>query len=132
MDSFPRPDVGYGIFFEYMRLDDPFSPDFIERAVDGFPHLLSPLAQVEGIMASVMQQTPAKSTESTGKSVFKAFSHAAEQISSQAAGLAGAVQSTAAGAAANAVQVAQTAGDAMKILGEEAELKRQDMWKQMV
>jgi hypothetical protein len=49
MDVFPRPDIAEGIFYEYLRLDNPISPEFVERVVDGFPFLLGPLAQVRGV-----------------------------------------------------------------------------------
>jgi hypothetical protein len=49
MVSFPRPDIAKGIFFEYLRTDDPMSTDFRDHVVDGFPFLLSPLSQVKGI-----------------------------------------------------------------------------------
>lgn len=43
MDALQRPDIGEGIFFEYLRRDNPISKEFIERVVDGFPFLLSPI-----------------------------------------------------------------------------------------
>ena len=49
MESFPRPDIAQGILFEYLRLDDPISPEFIDNVVKGFPFLLAPLAQVKGV-----------------------------------------------------------------------------------
>ena len=48
MDRFPRADIAEGIFYEYLRYDDPISPELRERVVDGFPFLLAPLAQVKG------------------------------------------------------------------------------------
>lgn len=56
MDRFPRADIAEGIFFEYLRYDDPISPELRERVVDGFPFLLAPLAQVKGV--SIGQQRP--------------------------------------------------------------------------
>jgi hypothetical protein len=131
MDKLPRPDIGIGIFFEYLRLDDPFSPDFIERAVDGFPHLLSPLAQVQGITSSVMQSPP-PAVEEKSKLSLKLITGAADFAVSHAAALAGAVQHGAAEAAAHAVHAAQVAGDIVRVLGEEAEQKRQDIVKRAV
>ena len=49
MDTFARPDMAEGIFYEYLRYDNPISPDLRDRVVDGFPFLLGPLAQVRGI-----------------------------------------------------------------------------------
>jgi hypothetical protein len=47
--SFPRPDIAAGIFFEYLRYDDPISPELRDNVVLGFPFLLAPLAQVRGV-----------------------------------------------------------------------------------
>lgn len=128
MDAFPRSDIGHGIFFEYLRLDDPFSADFLERAVDGFPHLLSPLAQVQGISSPVMQAPPKPS----GGPLKAFFKTTADSVSSQAAGIAGVVQHVAGETAAMAAQAAQSAGDVIRHFGEEAEQKRQDVWERMV
>ena len=49
MDTFPRPDIAKGILFEYLRYDDPISPQFRDNVVKGFPFLLAPLAQVKGV-----------------------------------------------------------------------------------
>jgi len=49
MEVFPRPDIAEGIFFEYLRYDDPISPELRERVVDGFPFLLGPLSQIQGM-----------------------------------------------------------------------------------
>jgi hypothetical protein len=49
MDTFPRPDIAEGILFEYLRNDDPISPEFRDSVVLGFPFLLAPLAQVKGV-----------------------------------------------------------------------------------
>jgi hypothetical protein len=43
MASFDRPDIGQGIFYEYLRYDDPISPELLTNVVDGFPFLLAPL-----------------------------------------------------------------------------------------
>jgi hypothetical protein len=41
--QFPFINSHSGIFYEYLRLDDPMSHDFLDRVVDGFPFLLGPL-----------------------------------------------------------------------------------------
>lgn len=43
MASFDRPDIAQGIFYEYLRTDDPISPELSTNVVDGFPFLLAPL-----------------------------------------------------------------------------------------
>lgn len=53
MDTFTDPIIGKGIFFEYLRGDNPMSMDAREHFTDGFPFLLAPLAQVKGISSSV-------------------------------------------------------------------------------
>ena len=52
-----------GIFYEYLRADEPMSVDARDHFVDGFPFLLAPLAQVRGITSaatanSFQQQLP--------------------------------------------------------------------------
>ncbi len=53
MDTFTDPIIGKGIFFEYLRGDDPMSMDARDHFADGFPFLLAPLAQVKGVSSSV-------------------------------------------------------------------------------
>jgi len=48
VDSFNDPSMAAGIFYEYMRSDDPISPDARSHFPDGFPSLLAPLAQFAG------------------------------------------------------------------------------------
>ena len=59
MDSFSIPGLASGIFFEYLRKDDPISMDALLNFAKGFPFLLAPLAQVKG--ASVGQTTDTSS-----------------------------------------------------------------------
>lgn len=133
MDAFHRPDIGEGIFFEYLRQDDPFSLDFLERVVDGFPFLLAPLAQVQGITSSVLQQpSPTKVPENGGLGVFKVLGSTTDAVTSHAMGLAGAMQHGAAEAAANVGQAMHNAGDSMRYFSEEAERNRQALWKELV
>jgi hypothetical protein len=54
MDIFPRPDIAAGIFFGYLRDDDPISVDFVNNVIDGFPFLLAPLSQVKGVSSGSM------------------------------------------------------------------------------
>ena len=56
MDVFTDPIIGRGIFFEYLRGDDPMSPDAREHFADGLPFLLAPLAQVKGVSSSIPSQ----------------------------------------------------------------------------
>ncbi|GMH95574.1 hypothetical protein TrVE_jg3666 [Triparma verrucosa] len=45
VDSFNDASMAKGIFYEYMRGDDPISPDAREHFPDGFPSILAPLTQ---------------------------------------------------------------------------------------
>ena len=62
METFPRPDIAEGILFEYLRYDDPISPEFRDNVVQGFPFLLAPLAQVKG--AQVPKSKPTSTSPS--------------------------------------------------------------------
>ena len=45
VDSFNDASMAKGIFYEYMRGDDPISPEAREHFPDGFPSILAPLTQ---------------------------------------------------------------------------------------
>jgi len=62
MDIFPDPEVGRGIFYEYLRSDDPMSSHAREHFADGFPFLLAPLVQVKGISSPVQKPTVTSQT----------------------------------------------------------------------
>ena len=47
METFHDPNMGKAIFYEYMREDDPISPDARSHFADGFPAILAPLNQFE-------------------------------------------------------------------------------------
>jgi hypothetical protein len=133
LDTFTRPDVGHGIFFEYLRTDDPFSHDFLQRVVDGFPFLLAPLAQVHGITSSVLQAPyPEPTKEATHAILLKAVGGAVDAFSSHAAGLANAMHQGASDTAANAAHVVHSAGEALRHFGEEAERRRAGTWEHIV
>lgn len=127
MYSFDRPDVAAAIFFEYFRLDDPMSPNFLERVVDGFPMLLGPLAQVKGV------SSPAMSAPSTGPSpkgrggdnpFLKAFEGVSGAVVSSAANVAGLLHHGASEIGSGAITAAKSMGDAARNLGEEVEQRR--------
>lgn len=55
-----------GIFYEYLRADEPMSMDARNHFADGFPFLLAPLAQVRGITSATHpQQLQGSETSST-------------------------------------------------------------------
>lgn len=75
MDTFTDPIIGKGIFFEYLRGDDPMSFDARDHFVDGFPFLLAPLAQVKGLSSSIPNQEGTKSDDKATKQNRTPFAH---------------------------------------------------------
>mmetsp|Transcript_31615 Transcript_31615/g.76745 ORF Transcript_31615/g.76745 Transcript_31615/m.76745 type:complete len:1024 (-) Transcript_31615:2697-5768(-) len=134
MDSFPRPDIASGIFFEYLRRDDPMSFDFLDRVVEGFPFLMAPLSQVKGV-ATMMHptSTPPETTHvGTTNFIFRTFDHVGGVLSSQASVLADLVQTGADEFSSSAVETARSMGSAARNLGEEMERRRESIGKHMV
>ena len=130
MDIFPRPDVAEGIFYEYLRYDDPISVDFRDRVVDGFPFLLAPLAQVRGVSPNMMSP-PVTEERHEERGFFKAVGGLADMVSSQTESLTGWVQSSANAMASNAANAAQLAGDTARGIGEEMDRRREVLFRQM-
>lgn len=126
MDSFPRPDIAEGIFYEYLRLDDPMSHDFLDRVVDGFPSLLAPLSQVKGVATPItIQQTSVSNQAGHGGNVLsKMIGGFGGVISSQAASLADFVQSGTQEIAGSAMDKARSVGSRARNIGEEVERRR--------
>lgn len=126
MDSFPRPDIAEGIFFEYLRLDNPMSFDFLDRAMDGFPALLAPLSQVKGIATPVTAHhtnTPNQGIHG-GNPLFRFVGGFGGVITSQAATFADFVQSGTQELAVTAIDKARYVGSTARNLGEEVERRR--------
>lgn len=126
VDSFPRPDIAEGIFFEYLRLDDPMSFDFLDRVVDGFPSLLAPLSQVRGVSTpTIMHQTSIQNQNGPGANpLIKMIGGFGGAISSQAATLAEFVQSGTQELAGSAIDKARSVGSTARNIGEEVERRR--------
>lgn len=99
MESFPRPDIAKGILFEYLRYDDPISPEFRENVVQGFPFLLAPLAQIKGV--HMPQSSP--STTSTSVPLQKVLWQMFENVQASAVGWATGVSQAASEAASHQV-----------------------------
>ena len=133
MDSFPRPDIAAGIFFEYLRWDDPMSFDFLDRVVDGFPFLLAPLSQVKGITSAIVSQTSSSIAQQGGGSqtnpVLKALEGFGEAVSSTSNNIAGFVQHSANEITTNAMNSVRSVGDAARNLGDEVERRRDRIGK---
>lgn len=130
MDSFARPDIAEAIFFEYLRLDDPMSTDFIEHAVDGFPMMLGPLSQVKGVSSPAMTQSTVSSTSPKGQKLFsKAVDGVGGLLSSGASNVAGFVHTGANELGSGAISAARSVGDAAKNLGGEIDRRRERIAK---
>mmetsp|Transcript_25138 Transcript_25138/g.54874 ORF Transcript_25138/g.54874 Transcript_25138/m.54874 type:complete len:1075 (-) Transcript_25138:129-3353(-) len=54
MDVFPDAELARGIFYEYLRGDDPMSMQARDSFADGFPFLLAPLDQVRGVSSPIL------------------------------------------------------------------------------
>jgi len=123
MDSFPRPDIAEGIFFEYLRLDDPMSFDFLDRVVEGFPFLLAPLSQVKGYATPInsYQTNTANNIAPAGKPAFRLIGGVGSAFSSQAASFADFVQSGAHEISGGAMDKARSVGSTARKMGEEVE-----------
>eukprot|EP00522_Entomoneis_paludosa_P010698 CAMPEP_0172455356 /NCGR_PEP_ID=MMETSP1065-20121228/12022_1 /TAXON_ID=265537 /ORGANISM="Amphiprora paludosa, Strain CCMP125" /LENGTH=986 /DNA_ID=CAMNT_0013207817 /DNA_START=600 /DNA_END=3561 /DNA_ORIENTATION=- len=119
VEVFPRPDIAQGIFFEYLRYDDPISPELKEHVVDGFPFLLAPLAQVKGVrIGQTPAPTPNNKRASSGENpILRVFSDFADSVGSHAAGVAGSVQRAASDSASN---MQRAAGESVRALGDSA------------
>jgi len=126
MDSFPRPDIAEGIFFEYLRLDDPMSFGFLDRVVDGFPSLLAPLSQVKGVATpTTMHQTNIPNQVGPGGNpLIRMIGGFGGVISSQAATFADFVQSGTQELAGNAIDKARSVGSTARNIGEDVERRR--------
>lgn len=131
MDIFPRPDVAEGIFFEYLRYDDPISPDLKIRAVDGFPFLLAPLAQVKGVHMDMVHPTPTMEGKKDEKGFLKAMGSFTGMLSSQAGDFSDWIQHGATGVASHVGSAAKLVGDSARGVGEEMDRRRVQVWSQM-
>jgi hypothetical protein len=131
MDTFDRSDIAEGIFYEYLRTDDPISTELRERVMDGFPFLLAPLARAKDFQSAPSPQKPPE----VGNPLFRVFAGVTESATSHAMGLAGMVQHGAfamAGHAANAAlsfpghaaNAALSFGDVTKSVVSEVDRRR--------
>ena len=86
MESLPRPDIAQGILFEYLRLDDPISPEFIDNVVKGFPFLLAPLAQVKGVHVPQSKPSTTPASLPPHKAVWQMIENAQAGVAEWASG----------------------------------------------
>jgi len=125
MDRFHRPDIAAGIFFEYLRLDDPMSYDFLDHVVDGFPSLLAPLSQVRGVITPRLTKPSLANKKSLANNrIAKLFGDIGDALASQASNVAGLVHNGANELTNNAVNTMRSVGDAARNLGDEVDRRR--------
>lgn len=117
-----RPDMGEGLFYEFLRTDDPMSPELTDRVVVGFPFLLGPLAQVEGV--SSIGSISGKGQEDSVNPVSRMMNAWAGEFSSRANELSETMQNHVAEAAAHAGSAFRSVNDAAVQLGREVERRR--------
>jgi hypothetical protein len=120
MEAFPRPDIAEGIFYEYLRYDDPISPELLDRVVDGFPFLLGPIAGING-------QMDASSSENGGnhmQAMFEAMTSWKDSFVWQAMEFGDTVKRSASDAADHAGNAAKAFGVAAKDFAVEADRRR--------
>ena len=118
-----------GIFFEYLRADDPISVDARHNFVDGFPFLLAPLAQVRGVTSAQQQhpqETDGKRRASSGSSwnilgnIFGGISRTADDAASW-------VKSGVGETISGAVGVSKAVGRTVKSVGGDLNQRKDDM-----
>jgi hypothetical protein len=117
MDVFPRPDIAEGIFFEYLRYDDPISTELRDNVVKGFPFLLAPLAQVKGVNFGQQQEKSNKAA--TGNPMFRARTLFADSATSGATLMNAVALYAFTGTMSNAAHAAKSLSDAANNIKKE-------------
>jgi hypothetical protein len=120
MDTFERSDIAEGIFYEYLRTDDPISYELRDRVVDGFPFLLAPLARAKQFQSTPSPQKPPE----LGNPLFRFYTGVAESATSHAMGFAGMVQHGAFAMAGHATNAAYSFGGIAQGVGSEIDRRR--------
>jgi len=136
MDTFTDPELGRGIFFEYLRGDDPMSMDARDKFSDGFPFLLAPLAQVRGVSSSNLPHESGderkKMPKRLDKKVLRAIGSASEFVGSQMSQAADWAQSNAEEMRSNSMNAAKGLTDSAQKLATELERRRVMAWEDMM
>jgi hypothetical protein len=130
METFPRPDIAEGIFYEYLRYDDPIAPELLDRVVDGFPFLLGPVAKARGIGQTAASQTESASDQALA--MWNAMTEFKDIFVLQAMDFADAVKRSAVDAAEHAGNAAKAFGLTAKEFAFEADRRRDLMVKHTV
>jgi len=123
MDSFPQPDLASGIFYEYLRFDDPISPAARENFSDGFPFLLAPLAQVRGVSSFAGNDVGAgeEAATTSGTNFYWEYVNA---VSNQAVHTISRVQDEVGGTLSRVASASRAFGDNVKNASEEINRQR--------
>lgn len=137
MDTFPDPELARGIFYEYLRGDDPMSMQARDNFVDGFPFLLAPLAQVRGISSPVLPhdgttQETRKTAQQVDKKTLRVLGSVGDFVNSHLTSATDWVKSNAEEMRVNTITAAKTVGDSARNLSTELEKRRVMAWEHMV
>eukprot|EP00563_Minutocellus_polymorphus_P009912 CAMPEP_0181071956 /NCGR_PEP_ID=MMETSP1070-20121207/28320_1 /TAXON_ID=265543 /ORGANISM="Minutocellus polymorphus, Strain NH13" /LENGTH=1062 /DNA_ID=CAMNT_0023152991 /DNA_START=266 /DNA_END=3454 /DNA_ORIENTATION=- len=136
MDTFTDPELGRGIFYEYLRGDEPMSMDARDKFSDGFPFLLAPLAQVRGVSSSNLPHDAGderrKMPKRLDKKVLRAVGSATDFVGSQMSQAADWAQSSAEEMRSNSLNAAKGLADSAQKLTTELERRRVMAWEDMM
>lgn len=129
MDIFHRPDIAAGIFFDYLRDDDPISPDFLDTVVEGFPFLLAPISQVKGVSPGIIS-SPASEGHHDERAFVRALGGFADMVSSRTEYVAEWLHDGASAVGRGMSSVAHSASDTARVIGEEMDRRREGFMRQ--
>jgi len=141
MDIFPYPEIGKGIFYEYLRGDDPMSVDARDHFSDGFPFLLAPLAQLKGFVSKheSPMATPEPKEKKSARSFDKIIADALDGVTSRSNVVNSWIQNNINGGVSNVNSTihnvgsaAQNLGTNVQSLGSEFDKKWHLVWDQVV
>jgi len=137
VDIFPSPDVARGIFYEYLRGDDPISYDARDHFSDGFPFLLAPLAQVKGISSPVQHQDSSSEPnhvdeENTRFGLGEMFENALNLANGHVRQTLDCIQGNFQGGLSNIAMGSRVISSASQNLGSEIYRRRTNVWRHMI
>jgi hypothetical protein len=138
MDTFTEPIIGKGIFYEYIRGDDPMSPDARVHFADGFPFLLGPLAHFKIPSSPTSNEEETSSQSRKGKErrspfikVGKFVDDMMKSTSSRASEMSSLLQGNISGGITNVGNAFNAFSKNAQNVGTEAERIRTQLVKQM-
>lgn len=134
IDVLPNPDIARGIFYEYLRGDDPISVDARDHFADGFPFLLAPLSQVKGISSPLLgqQQDSPPEPKMTGTNgmfgLGNMYRNALNLVNSQANEFSDWIQLNIQGGRSNVANTSRFITSVSKKVGSEIDRTRINIW----